>query len=69
MMERAESGLFVEEVQNRDPLLVLKDVLKITPKEEVYQALMNQNQALFDGLDEENLRKFEDAGEVREERS
>jgi hypothetical protein len=56
MMERAESGLVVEEVQNRDPLLVLKDVLKITPKEEVYQALMNQNRALFDGLDEENSR-------------
>jgi hypothetical protein len=62
MMERKDSGLIVEEVQNRDPMLVLKDVLKITPKEEIYQALRNQNRALFDGLDEIDTRmqmKFE----------
>jgi hypothetical protein len=62
MMERKDSGMIVEEVQNRDPMLVLKDILKITPKEEIYQALRNQNRALFDGLDETDTRmqmKFE----------
>jgi hypothetical protein len=55
-MQREGSGLVVEEVQNRSPLLVLKDVLKMTPKEDICQVLRSQNRALFDGLDEESTR-------------
>jgi hypothetical protein len=56
VMEREGSGLVVEEVQNRNPLLVLKDVLKVTPKEDICQALRSQNRGLFGGLDEENTK-------------
>jgi hypothetical protein len=56
LMERKGSGLVVEEVQNRDPMVVLRDVLKITPNEEIYKTLRAQNRALFEGLDDENAR-------------
>lgn len=44
--------LVVEEVKNKDPLLVLKDVLLINSDEDVLKALKNQNRNIFHGLDE-----------------
>lgn len=55
-IEGEESALNVEEVRNRDPLLVLKDVLQSNSDEDVIRALRNQNGDLFSGLNEEENR-------------
>lgn len=55
-LERARERLVVEEVKNRDPLLVLKDVLSRHTDEEVVRALRNQNREVFHGLDNEDDR-------------
>lgn len=52
----AEEHLLVEDAKNKDPLLVLRDVLKIHTDEEIIKALRNQNRELFDGLSEEEDR-------------
>lgn len=44
-------NLTVEEVKNKDPLLVLKDVLLINTDEDVLKALKNQNREIFRDLD------------------
>lgn len=46
------SHLVVEEVKNKDPLLILKDVLLINTDEDVLKALKNQNRSIFHGLDD-----------------
>lgn len=46
------SNLIVEEIKNKDPLLVLKDVLLVNTDEEVLRAVRNQNKDMFYGLDE-----------------
>lgn len=53
-------NLAVEEVRNKDPLLVLWGVLKIHTDEELVTALRNQNRGVFHGLEE-----GEDRVEVR----
>ncbi|CAH2087978.1 unnamed protein product [Euphydryas editha] len=53
---KEETGLLVEAVKNKDPLLVLKDVLKHNTDEDVVKAIRNQNRALFDGLDRKDDR-------------
>ncbi|CAH2107879.1 unnamed protein product [Euphydryas editha] len=49
---KQETGLLVEALKNKDPLLVLKDVLKYNTDEDIIKAIRNQNRALFDGLGE-----------------
>ncbi|CAH2085314.1 unnamed protein product [Euphydryas editha] len=44
-------GLVVEDVKNRDPLLVLKAVLSVNTDEDIVKALRNQNKDLFRDLD------------------
>lgn len=50
------SHLVVEEVKNKDPLLVLRDVLSANTDEDVLKALKNQNRDVFCGLDGEESR-------------
>ncbi|CAH2100842.1 unnamed protein product [Euphydryas editha] len=44
------SGLTVADVKNRDPLLVLRDVLTMNTDGDIVKALRNQNRDLLDGL-------------------
>lgn len=46
------SQLRVEEVKNKDPMFVLRDVLSVNTDEDVIRAIRNQNRSVFDGLDE-----------------
>lgn len=46
----------VEEVKNKDPLLILKDVLLLNTDDDVLKALRNQNRNIFGGLDDEEDR-------------
>lgn len=48
--------LIVEEVKNKDPLLILKDVLQVQTDEEVLKAFRKQNQSVFHNLSEEEDR-------------
>ena len=55
--ERLEAGrLRVEEVKNRDKLIVLRDLLNLNSEEEILKALRKQNREVFDGLAEEDDR-------------
>ncbi|XP_026744424.1 uncharacterized protein LOC113505797 [Trichoplusia ni] len=56
----AKEHLTVEEVKNRDPLLVLRGVLNIHKDEDILKALRNQNRDLFSGIE-----KSEDRVEFR----
>ncbi|CAH2090549.1 unnamed protein product [Euphydryas editha] len=49
-MSREGSGLVVEEIKNRDPLLVLRGVLSVNTDEDILKALRSQNRDLFDDL-------------------
>lgn len=56
--ERLEKSghLLVEEIKNKDPLLVLRDVLSANTDDDVLRALRNQNRNIFDGLNKEEDR-------------
>lgn len=53
---KAGKQLIVEDVQNKDPLIILKDVLLINSDEDVLKAMRNQNRAVFHDLDERENR-------------
>lgn len=55
-LAKAETHLNVEEVKNKDPLLILIGVLQYNSDEDVLNALRNQNRSVFDGLDKEDYR-------------
>lgn len=55
-LEKAGKHLVVEDVKNKDPLIVLKDVLLINSDEDVIRAMRNQNKPIFHGLDGEENR-------------
>ncbi|KPJ05926.1 hypothetical protein RR48_14368, partial [Papilio machaon] len=59
MKERLKTtakDLSVEEVKNKDPMLLLRDVLNINTDEDIQKALKNQNRGIFGSLDEEENR-------------
>ena len=51
-IEAVGQNLIVEEVKNKDPLLILKDVLLIHSNEDILKALQNQNRGVFFDLGE-----------------
>ncbi|CAB3237669.1 unnamed protein product [Arctia plantaginis] len=51
-LERNDTQLLVEEVKNKDPLLILKNVLSIHTDDEVIKAVRNQNGEVFRGLEQ-----------------
>ncbi|CAK1602602.1 unnamed protein product [Parnassius mnemosyne] len=55
-LEKEGVNLTVEEVKNRDPLLILRNVLLVNTDEDVIKALRNQNRGVFHGLDEGEIR-------------
>lgn len=55
-LEAAGEHLVVEEVINKDPLLVLKDVLTVHNDDEIIKAFRNQNRDIFRGLDDGESR-------------
>lgn len=55
-LEEEGDALVVEEVQNKDPLLILRDVLTVHSDTEVIGALRKQNRAVFDDLNNEENR-------------
>lgn len=52
-LEEKGDTLIVEEVKNKDPLLILRDVLSVHSDAEVLDALRKQNKAVFDSLNNE----------------
>lgn len=50
------ANLIVEDVKNKDPLLVLRNVLAINTDEDILKALRNQNKGVFRDLDVEEDR-------------
>ncbi|XP_063378586.1 uncharacterized protein LOC134665540 [Cydia fagiglandana] len=50
------TNLIVEDVKNKDPLLILRSVLSINTDEDVLKALRNQNRDIFRDLGEEEDR-------------
>nr|XP_049696629.1 uncharacterized protein LOC126054567 [Helicoverpa armigera] len=52
-LKKNGTDLTVEEVKNKDPLLILRDVLLANTDEDVLKALRNQNPSIFHGLDGE----------------
>ncbi|KAJ2940792.1 hypothetical protein O0L34_g14909 [Tuta absoluta] len=55
-IEKSGKKLVVEEVRNRDPLLVLRNVINAHTDEELIGFLRSQNRALFCGLNKEEDR-------------
>lgn len=55
-LEKTETHLHVEEIKNKDPLLILRDVLQYNSDEDVLKALRNQNEHIFLGLDKDENR-------------
>lgn len=59
-IQKAGKHLCVEDVKNKDPLLILKDVLNYNTDEDVLSALRKQNGNIF-----RNLDKMDDRLEIR----
>lgn len=55
-LEAVGENLVVEEVVNRDPLLILRDVLLVHSDEEILKALRNQNREVFHDIGDEAAR-------------
>lgn len=55
-IERVDTNLQIEEVKNKDPLLILKDVLAVNSNEEVLKLLRAQNRDIFQGLSKDEDR-------------
>lgn len=55
-LEVEGGGLVVEEVKNKDPLLMLRDVLLVHSDEDILKAIRNQNSHIFHDLDNEDDR-------------
>lgn len=49
-LEKAGKRLIIEDVKNKDPLIILKDVLLVNSDEDIMRAMKNQNRAIFHGL-------------------
>lgn len=49
-LSKTGSNLIVEEVKNKDPLLVLRDVLLVNTDDDIFKAIKNQNGNLFHGV-------------------
>lgn len=51
---KAGDRLQVEDIQNKDPLLILRDVLQYNSDEDIKSALRNQNRSLFQDIGNED---------------
>ncbi|XP_063827121.1 uncharacterized protein LOC135076627 [Ostrinia nubilalis] len=55
-LKGAEDHLTVEEIKNHDPMVVLKDVLKMNSDEDIMAAFKNQNGEVLKGLNGEDAK-------------
>lgn len=55
-LARESQDLHVEEVKNKDPLLILRSVLSANSDEDILRAMRNQNRNVFHNLDKEEDR-------------
>lgn len=55
-LRKAGDDLHIEEIKNKDPLIILKDVLQYNTDEDVLKALENQNHGLLKEIKEEDRR-------------
>ncbi|KAL0808750.1 hypothetical protein ABMA28_012431 [Loxostege sticticalis] len=55
-LKKVEDRLLVEEVKNKDPMVILRGVLACNSDEEILTALRNQNGSVFHGLEQEEDR-------------
>lgn len=55
-LKKAEKYLKVEEIKNKDPLLMLKDVFQYNTDGDILKALGNQNREVFKDLKEQDKR-------------
>ncbi|CAH2218226.1 jg13488 [Pararge aegeria aegeria] len=55
-LREAGDHLNIEKIQNKDPLVVLKDVLQYNTDEDILRAINNQNQALLKDLNNEDTK-------------
>lgn len=63
-LRKAEKHLQVEEMQNKDPMVILRDVLHYNTDEEIIRAMRNQNNNIFKDLNA-NAQKMEVAYKKR----
>lgn len=52
-LRSGDTGLAVEDARVKDPLVVLKDVIKVHSDDDILSALLKQNEKLFEGLKEQ----------------
>lgn len=55
-LRSVDSDLQVVDIKNKDPLVVLKDVLKVHEDKDIIEAIRKQNKDLLTGIKEEDLR-------------
>ncbi|XP_063623904.1 uncharacterized protein LOC134795903 [Cydia splendana] len=55
-LTREGANLVVEDAENKDPLLILRNVLTINSDDDIVRALRNQNRSIFRDLDDRELR-------------
>lgn len=55
-LSQVKDHLIVEDIKNRDPLLVLRGVLSVHKDDDILKALKNQNKDLFAGIDKKEDR-------------
>lgn len=55
-LKKAEGHLTVEEVKNKDPLVILRDVFLFNTDEDVLKALKIQNKSVLRGLDDTDIK-------------
>lgn len=55
-IEKSNKKLMVEEIKNKDPLIILRDVLVVNSDEDLLKAMRNQNKMIFEGLEKDEDR-------------
>lgn len=53
-IEASGEHLIVEDIKNKDPLVILRDVLQYNKDEEIFEMLRNQNKGIFQDLDKKH---------------
>lgn len=56
ILKNSDTNFKLEEIRNKDPLVVLRDLLAYNSDEDIVKALKNQNSRLLEGISEEEYR-------------
>lgn len=55
-IEQSEAKLKMEDIKNKDPLVILKNVMAYNTNEEMVAALKNQNASIFKEMEKEEQK-------------